>query len=225
MKIVTKKKLVIFGCSSFTNSIISLCNKIDEIEVVAICVDEEYLSSLPKTFCELKVVGFNDAIQMYPDASYVLAIGYKCMRKREAAYEKLRACNREVATIISPNASVSSDIIGHGTIVFDGVVIEQGAIIHDNVTIWSNVTICHDVEVDSHCFIAANATLGGFAKIGRLTFIGFSATLVDSITVGSECLVGASSLINSNIVDFSKCYGVPARLIGSIDPQLGVYVA
>ncbi|WP_417764145.1 acetyltransferase [Shewanella chilikensis] len=224
MKFVTKTKLVIYGCSSFTKSIISLANKIDEIDVVAICVDDEYIPTLPKTFCNLEVLGFDDAMRMHPDASYILAIGYKSMRKREVVYNKLRACNLHIATLISPNASVSSDRIGPGCIVFDGAVIEQGAIIHDNVTIWSNVTICHDVEIGCHCFIAANATLGGFSKVGKLTFVGFSTTLIDSIKVGNECLLGASSLINFNIMDLSKCYGVPVRLIGHIDPQLGVNI-
>ncbi|WP_434926808.1 hypothetical protein [Shewanella sp. HL-SH2] len=222
MKSITNNKLVIFGCSSFSNSIIALCNKIENIEVVAICVDDEYLLDLPETFSGLQVVGFNESLLLHPNASYAIAVGYKCMRTRKLIYDKLIKHNLNIATLISPNAHVDAIKIGSGCIIFDGVVIEQGAFIHDNVTIWSNVTICHDVEVDSHCFIAANSTLGGFVKVGTLTFIGFSATLIDSVEIGRECIIGACSLINSNVKDLSKYFGLPARHIANIDKNIGV---
>lgn len=218
----TKNKLIIFGCSSFSTSILSLCKKINTIEVVAICVDDEYLISVPKIYNGISVIGFTEAQRLYPNASYILAVGYKNMRARKSIYEKLKNINADIATLISPNAHISTDNIAPGCIIFDGVVVEQGAVINENVTIWSNATICHDVEIKSHCFIAANVTLGGFVKVGVLTFIGFSATVIDSITIGCECLVGAGSLVFSDINDYSKCFGVPARNVGHIDKITGV---
>lgn len=218
----TKKKLIIFGCSSFSISIISLCKKITTIEVVAICVDDEYVNSLPKIYNGISVIGFTEAQSLYPNASYILAVGYKNMRARKSIYDKLKSINADIATLISPNAHISTANIAPGCIIFDGVVVEQGAVINENVTIWSNATICHDVEIKSHCFIAANVTLGGFVKVDALTFIGFSATVIDSITVGFECLVGAGSLVLSDISDYSKCFGVPAKNVGHIEEKIGV---
>ncbi|MFQ1757301.1 acetyltransferase [Aeromonas veronii] len=217
-----KKQLIIFGCSSFTASILSLCEKIDTIEVVVICVDDEYLISVPKFYNGISVIGFTEAQSLYPDASYILAVGYKNMRARKSIYEKLKSINADIATLISPNAHISTVNIAPGCIIFDGVVVEQGAVINENVTIWSNATICHDVEIKNNCFIAANVTLGGFVKVDALTFIGFSATVIDSITVGCECLVGAGSLVFSDVDDYSKCFGVPARKVGHIDKNTGV---
>ncbi|MEM5730518.1 acetyltransferase [Shewanella algae] len=216
------EQLVIFGCSSFTKSVISLCKKINSLEVVAICVDDEYLDFVSEYFYDTKVVSFTVAKESYPNALYFPAIGYKSMRQRESVFNKLRRNGLKIASVVSPNANVSTNKIGSGCIIFDGVVIEQGAIIHDNVTVWSNVTICHDVEINSHCFIAANSTIGGFVEIGARTFIGFSCTLIDSIKVGDECLVGAGSLVNKSIEGLSKCYGNPVRIIERINPELGV---
>ena len=218
------RKLIIFGFYSYSDSIISLCNKIGGIEIIAICVDDEYLISLPMTYKGIRLIGFNEGLELYSDVCYVLAIGYKNMRKRKSIYERFKAHDLEIATLISPNAHISTDYIAPGCVIFDGVVIEQGVVINENVTIWSNATICHDVKISSHSFISANSTLGGFAKIGSLSFIGFNATVLDSIEVGNECLIGACSLINFNVIDFSKCYGVPAKYIDSIDKELGVSV-
>lgn len=218
-------KVVIFGCSSYTKSIISLCKKIGGIELLAICVDDDYLNLFPKHFNGIEIIGFNEALYKYSDAFYVIAIGYKKMRNRKRIYLKLIENNLELITLISPNAYVSTKSIGRGCIIFDGVVIENDSVIHDNVTIWSNVTICHDVNIDEHCFIAAGTTIGGFTKVGELSFVGFNSTLIDEVKVGNECLIGACSLINANIDDFSKCYGIPAKLVNKIDIKTGVCVS
>lgn len=219
------KKIVIFGCSSYTNSIISLCDRIGGIDVIAICVDDSYLSQFPDAYNGIQVIGFSEALRKYSDAFYTLAIGYKNMRSRKVVYEKLKQHNLEIATLVSPNSIVSTKNIGQGCIIFDGVVIENDACIQNNVTIWSNVTICHDVNVGDHCFIAASTTIGGFTSIGELSFIGFNSTFLDSVRVGKECLIGSCSLVTSNIIDYSKCYGIPARFIQDIDELTGVCVS
>lgn len=216
------RKLIIFGLSSYSDSIISLCNKIGDIDIIAICVDDEYLLSLPTVYKGIKVLGFKEVLELHSDACYVLAIGYKSMRQRKIIYDRLNKFGLTIATLISPHAHISTEKISSGCIIFDGVVVEQGAVINENVTIWSNATICHDVSIGSHSFISASSTLGGFAKIGSLTFMGFNSTVLDATEVGCECLIGACSLINYNVIDFTKCYGVPARCIGKVDPKVGV---
>ncbi|MFQ1832913.1 hypothetical protein ACK36Q_02580 [Aeromonas veronii] len=219
------KDIVIFGYSSYTKSIISLCEKIERTNVLAICVDDSYLSQLPSLFNGIQIVGFSEALCKYSDAHYALAIGYKNMRSRKVVYERLKKHNLEVATLVSPNSFISTENIGNGCIIFDGVVIEHDVCLHENVTIWSNATICHDVNIGAHCFIAASTTIGGFSQVGELSFIGFNSTLIDEVKVGKECLVGSCSLINTNINDYSKCYGIPARIIQSIDKETGVFVS
>lgn len=216
--------LVIYGCSSFTESIISLCNKLDKVNVVAICVDDDYLHDLPKKIKKIDVIGFNDALHKFNKAKFVIAIGYKKMRSRKIAYNKLKEHNLALATLISPHSYVSTNIIGDGCIIFDGVVVENDAVLKNNVVVWSNSTICHDVEIGDHCFIAANTTMGGFSKIGELSFVGFSVTIINSINIGSECLIGASSLVNKDIKEYSKCYGVPAKIVNNISQQVGIII-
>lgn len=224
MLIKEKKDLIIFGCSSFTDSIISLCNKISYIKVVAICVDDEYIGSFPSKYNNIHIISLHDAMLNYPNASYTIAVGYKNMRAREAVYNKLSNLNLHIETLISPNAHISTDSIGSGCIIFDGVVVEHGVMLNENITLWSNVTICHNAVIGRHSFIAANSTFGGFSKLGSLSFVGFNATVLDSIVIGQECLIGASTLINFNVSDFSKCFGVPGRVISRIEKDFGVCI-
>ncbi|HAS6343963.1 TPA: hypothetical protein I7243_11625 [Vibrio vulnificus] len=218
------RKLVIYGVSSYTNSLISLCNKIDDIEIVAVCVDSEYINCVNPKCHGYDVITFELAKVLFKEAYFCVSIGYKNMRNRKLIYQKIIENGLKTTNIISPRSYVDTNNIGSGCVIFDGVVVENDVTINDNVTLWSNVTICHDVKISSHCFISANSTIGGFSSIGQLSFLGFNATVLDNIDIGQECLIGASSLVNKNILDLSKCYGVPFKCVERINVNVGVCV-
>jgi acetyltransferase-like isoleucine patch superfamily enzyme len=58
-------------------------------------------------------------------------------------------------------------------------------------------------------------------RIGDCTFIGASAVVLMGVTIGSHCVIGAGAVVRGNVPDFSVAVGVPARVVGSVDPQTG----
>jgi acetyltransferase-like isoleucine patch superfamily enzyme len=57
--------------------------------------------------------------------------------------------------------------------------------------------------------------------IGDCTFIGANAVVLMGVTIGSHCVIGAGAVVRADIPDFSVAVGIPARVVGSVDPQNG----
>jgi acetyltransferase-like isoleucine patch superfamily enzyme len=57
--------------------------------------------------------------------------------------------------------------------------------------------------------------------IGDHTFIGANAVVLMGVTIGSGCIVGAGSVVTRDVPDGSCALGVPARVVGSVDPTTG----
>ena len=41
------------------------------------------------------------------------------------------------------------------------------------------------------------------------------------VTIGSHCVIGAGAVVATDIPDRSVAVGVPARVIGTVDPRTG----
>lgn len=57
--------------------------------------------------------------------------------------------------------------------------------------------------------------------IGDCTFIGANAVVLMGVTIGSHCVIGAGAVVRADIPDFGVAVGIPARVVGSVDPQTG----
>ncbi|WP_067824738.1 acyltransferase [Actinomadura kijaniata] len=58
-------------------------------------------------------------------------------------------------------------------------------------------------------------------RIGDCTFVGAGAVILMGVTVGSHCVIGAGAVVTSDIPDRSLAVGVPARVVGEVDPATG----
>jgi acetyltransferase-like isoleucine patch superfamily enzyme len=61
-------------------------------------------------------------------------------------------------------------------------------------------------------------------RIGDCTFIGANAVVLMGVTIGSHCVIGAGAVVSTDIPDRSVAVGVPARVVGTVDPQAGATV-
>jgi acetyltransferase-like isoleucine patch superfamily enzyme len=57
--------------------------------------------------------------------------------------------------------------------------------------------------------------------IGDCTFLGANAVVLKGVTIGSHCIVGAGAVVTKDIPDHSVAFGVPARVVGTVDPATG----
>jgi acetyltransferase-like isoleucine patch superfamily enzyme len=58
-------------------------------------------------------------------------------------------------------------------------------------------------------------------QIGDCTFIGANAVVLMGVTIGSHCVIGAGAVVRTDIPDCSVAVGIPARVVGSVDPETG----
>ncbi|HEY7222796.1 MAG TPA: acyltransferase [Micromonosporaceae bacterium] len=58
-------------------------------------------------------------------------------------------------------------------------------------------------------------------RIGNFTFIGANAVVLMGVTIGDHCMIGAGAVVTHDIPDRSLALGVPARVVGSVDPTSG----
>ena len=57
--------------------------------------------------------------------------------------------------------------------------------------------------------------------IGDRTFIGANAVVLMGVRIGSGCVIGAGSVVTADVPDGTCAVGVPARVVGQVDPQTG----
>jgi len=82
------------------------------------------------------------------------------------------------------------------------------------------VTIEDYVQVGSHCSIYSLSTIDD--KQGQVTLkenakLGSHSTVLPGVTIGKNSIVGAHSLVIEDIPDNVIAFGVPAKVVRSID--------
>lgn len=58
-------------------------------------------------------------------------------------------------------------------------------------------------------------------SIGDCTFIGANAIIMMGVTIGSHCVIGAGAVVTIDVPDRCVAMGVPARIVGTVDPATG----
>ena len=97
-----------------------------------------------------------------------------------------------------------------------------------------DVRIDSDVLIGPHCTITSNthrfnATDQSFVgnnhsnpiHIKRGAWIAANVTITDSVTIGECALVCAGAVVTHDVPDYAIAAGIPARIVGSIDPSTG----
>ena len=219
------KQLVIFGASTLARLAHYYATREMGLQVAGFVVDDAYL--VGSEFLSLPLSGWS-AFCASTDPNGVavhVAIGYRSMRARKAAFESVHAAGYETITIRSRASYVADDVaLGNNNFIMPGVVIESGAALASNNVVWSNTTICHDCVIGSHNFFAANTTLGGAVRVGEGNFLGFSSVVLQGCRIGSETLIGAQSLVRQDTRDLHQYQGTPAVAVRVIDRDRGVCV-
>ncbi|MBU1668536.1 acyltransferase [bacterium] len=82
------------------------------------------------------------------------------------------------------------------------------------------VTIEAYVQIGSHCSIYSVSTIDnkqGAVHLKKNARIGSHSTVLPNVTIGENSIVGAHSLVTEDIPDNVLAYGVPAKVIRSLD--------
>ncbi len=199
-----KKKVLMWGCGEVARTLISTFQGVDEIEVVGVCIDDEFWKE-GIVVGDREVIRFSEAVERFsPDQVNILvAVGFKDLNKvRTEVLKRFLSLGYKPISFIHPTAYVSSSVrLGEHILIMPKVVLEPGVEIGDNVFIWSGAVVCHDVKVERDCFIASGVVIGGGAFIGERSFLGMNAVIRDHRRVGERCIVGAGSYVSRDLHD------------------------
>jgi sugar O-acyltransferase (sialic acid O-acetyltransferase NeuD family) len=131
---------------------------------------------------------------------------------RGGLYKLYKSVGFSLATLVSPDASVSSY-----SEIQEGVIIQKGVNIGPLVTIGVcskvnvNANIMHDGCVGQFCSIAPNVVTLGYVKIGNNVFLGAHSTILPHIIIANNSVVGAGSVVTKNVPAHTVVKGVPAK--------------
>ena len=84
------------------------------------------------------------------------------------------------------------------------------------------VTIEDGVQIGSHCSIYSESTIdnrSGKVVLKNNCRIGSHSTILPGVSIGKNSIVGAHSLVNKDIVDNVVAFGVPAKVVRSLNNE------
>ncbi len=109
-------------------------------------------------------------------------------------FEKLKALNFTIPTIISPLAYCSQHAtVDEGTVVMHHALINAGAKVGKNCIINSKAVLEHDSAVEDNCHISTASILNGAVLVKANSFVGSGVTTKEGIVL--EGFIKAGSLV------------------------------
>lgn len=157
-----------------------------------------------------------DVFEKYKEA-YVLAVPGSSLtfKSRQSIISQLNIDEKRFATVVHPNASVSSlTQIGFNSLIMAGVVLTSNCLIGNHVCILPNTVIHHDSEIGDYSLVGSNVTVAGGSIVGNNCYIGSGSKIINGIEIGNETLVGLGSNVIRSVPQNCKVVGNPARIIG-----------
>ncbi len=148
-----------------------------------------------------------------------VALGIGENRIRGIIYNKLKANDIKIQTLIHPSSIISKSVtIGEGSVVMPLVVVNADAKIGKGVILNSSCVIEHDNIIGDFAHISPNASLAGNVKIGNFSHIGIGSNIIQGKSIGEHTIIGAGSVVIDDIPSFCVGVGVPVKVIRKNKP-------
>lgn len=115
---------------------------------------------------------------------------------------------------IHPTAIVDRSVrIGEGVVIVHNAVVQAECSIGDHVIINTAAIIDHECMLENFAHIGPGATLCGGVRVGECALVGAGSVVLPGVRVGKECVIGAGCVVISDVPDYAKVAGNPARII------------
>lgn len=220
-----ERPVVIFGAGQLAiQALHYLCEASRDVHAFA--VDHRFLVAT-STLCDLPVVAVSSLPKLYPPhgCEMFIAVGYRRMRARREAYERMQAAGYRFVNVVSSQAVVDSRAeLGDNNLIFPGCIIESNVSIGSNNVFWSGTTVCHDSRVGNHNFLAPRTVIAGNCSVQDLCFFGVGSICIDGLHVRSETYLRAGAVLLSDSEQLGKYGGNPAVKLGAFDSRKGIQI-
>lgn len=193
------KTIAIYGASGHGRVVadIAMSNGYDEV----IFIDDG----------DNRYLNFQEYVKLY---HYPIALGIGENSTRKIVYEKIKAQNLEVKTLVHIKSIVARDVIlKEGVVVMPGVVVNVGSVIGVGTILNTGSIVEHDCVIGDFVHIAPNSALAGSVQVKDLTFIGIGSSVIQGKVIGKNSVIGAGSVVIEDMPDNILSYGVPAKVM------------
>lgn len=156
-------------------------------------------------------LNFQEYIKLY---NYPIALGIGNNSIRKQVYEKIKAENLEVKTLVHENAVVAEGVIlKEGAVIMAGVVVNIDSSIGIGSILNTGSVVDHDCNIGDFVHIAPNSALAGDVSVSDMVLVGIGSSIIQGKSIGQNSVVGAGSVVISDIRDHVIACGVPAKVL------------
>lgn len=207
------KDLIIMGAGGFgreTAWIVERINLIQPTWNLLGFLDDDIHFITGRTINGIPVLGNSKAIENYPYAFYVCAIGDPTVRTATVKRMVNMLPSIKFATLIDPSVDISRFvIIKEGCIISARNVITVNIKIGSHVIITSGCNIGHDAVLHDFVTIFPGVNLSGMTRIGYGASIGTGSQIIQGRTIGQNTIIGAGSTVIRDIPSDCVAVGCP----------------
>jgi len=195
--------MLIYGAGGYAKVVLSILRTSGE-RITGVFDDNWENAALPG--CDI-LGDYNAAY--FPAQRLIIAIGNNHDRKKLA--EKV---SHPFGQAIHPSALIDPTAqLGAGVVIVHNAVIQADCRIGNHVIINTACIIEHDCMIGHFVHVSPGATLCGGVRVGECTLVGAGSVILPQVQIGKECVIGAGSVVTSNVPDYAKVAGNPARII------------
>jgi len=182
-------------------------------QVVAFCVNREYLPSEP-IFRGLPIVAFEDVEIHFPPSDFVffapLAPNHM-NRNREKIYNEIKAKKYSLISYVSSKATTFGNEIGDNCFILEDNTIQPFTKIGNNVMLWSGNHIGHHGVIHDHVTFTSHVVMSGHCDIGPYSFFGVNSTIRNAVRIAEGSFVAMAAAITKDTEPWSVYKGNPAE--------------
>jgi hypothetical protein len=141
--------------------------------VVGFATNDGFPIQHPASGAHEPILQLEQALQRFPDAAVVVAIGASDARR--TIIESIRGLGRRLPPIVHPQATVSPRAnIGESTVILAAGIVEWGAAVGAGTIIDVHAVVCHEARIGPMSHIQPGTIVGPRAEVpgGTTTEIG-----------------------------------------------------
>jgi sugar O-acyltransferase (sialic acid O-acetyltransferase NeuD family) len=205
-------KVIIFGVQDFAELAHYYLENDSNHEVIAFCVNQEYLPS-EKELKGLPIVAFEEVEKHYPvgEFRFFAPMAPQNMnRLREKIYLEIKSKGYELISYISSKATIFDNEIGENCFILENNTIQPFTKIGNNVILWSGNHIGHHSVIEDHVMFTSQVVLSGHCKVEKYSTLGVNATIRDGIVIAEGTFVAMAASIIKNTEPWGLYKGNPA---------------
>lgn len=194
------KELLVFGTGDFADVVSYLLEQKLGRSIRAYIVDERYRTA--DTYQGKPLLSFERIQESYPPEACEVAlgmIGKQMFRQRAEVFRRLCGMGYTAANVIDPTASVDTEQIGAGNIIFAHASVEAHCRIGDGNIIWQNVVLPHHNQVGNFNNLAPSVSFSGYSRVGNHCFIGNNVCVKNRVEIADEAYIGAGAYVSQHV--------------------------